>query len=46
MFVCPVVVHHDMQLQFLGKLLIQALEKLQKLLVAVPSIALAHHLAL
>ena len=41
-----VVVHHHMQLQFGGKLRIQALEKLQELLVAMPRIALADHLPL
>jgi hypothetical protein len=45
MLVCAVVVHHDMQLQSLGELPVRTFEKLQELLVAVPSITLSDHLA-
>src|SRR5208283_1539998 len=46
MFVRAIIIHHHVQLDPAGKLRIQALEKLQELLVAMASVTLTDDLAL
>ena len=45
LLVRPVVVHHQVQLQFLGKFPVQPAQKFQPLLMAMPGVTLANHLA-
>jgi uncharacterized protein (DUF305 family) len=43
MFVSAIVIHHQMQLDLAGKLLVQPTQKLQEFLVAMPFVTLSHY---
>ena len=46
MFVGAIIVHDQMQFDLPGELVVELLEKLQKLLVPMPCVALADHFAM